>query len=131
MPRTKPTQKTGPGKRHRQTDVASARHKLQCARPGGGSELPKARAASQPGRARPGDFAAPAALPHDGTGRSGSGRGSPSPPAPSRVCPAASPSSSGGETYLPNRPGHPRSPERLGASPRGAPPWISKRALPS
>lgn len=65
------------------------------------------------------------------TARSGSGRGSPPPPAPSRACPAASPSSSAGETYLPNRPGHPRSPKRLCASPRGAPPWISKRALPS
>lgn len=65
------------------------------------------------------------------TGRSGSGRGSPPPPAPSRVSPAAFPSSSAGETYLPNRPGHPRSPKRLCASSRGAPPWISKRALPS
>lgn len=35
----------------------------------GGTELPEARAASQPSRARSGGSAAPAALPHHGTGR--------------------------------------------------------------
>lgn len=45
-------------------------------------------------------------------------------PRPRAVC-------RGKPTYLPSRPGHPRSPQPLYSSPREARPWISKRALPS
>lgn len=97
-----------------------------CAFPSGESrQLPKARFQTRtpfgqrsPARASPARPSPAAQLRH-GPGRADSPQ--PRPRAARR----------GKPTYLPSRPGHPRSPEPLCASPREVRPWISKRALPS